>query len=112
MSGGEPGGVPQAGGLQRPGALPGGLAGQAVMDVSRRVKTNPAVPMIMVVVIDEFGHELPGGLQRSEPLWEHRRVLQRLVPCLRKRVVIGNPWPGMGSGHTEIIEERRDGFAV
>ena len=85
MGGGEPGGVPQTSGLQRPGALPGGLAGQAVVHVSRRVKTNPAVPMIVVVVIDEFGHELPGGLQGSEPFWEHRRVLQRLVPCLRVR---------------------------
>ena len=62
------------------------------------------------IKVDEFGDELPGGLQGTEPFREHRRVLQRLVPRLAKRVVVGNPWPGMGSGHTKIIEQGRDGL--
>ena len=111
MGGREPGGVPQTSGLQGLGALPGGFCGEAVVHVSRRMKSDPAVPMIMVVVVHEFGHELPGGLQGAEPFREHRRVFQRLVPRLAKRVVVGNPWPGMGSGHTKIIEQGRDGFA-
>jgi len=47
MGGGEPGGVPQTSGLQRPGALPGGLAGQAVMYVSRRVKSDAPVLLVL-----------------------------------------------------------------
>ena len=47
MGGSESGGVPTAGGFQSLRALPGGLAGQAVVDVSGRVKADPAVPMIL-----------------------------------------------------------------
>ena len=107
----ESGGVPPAGIFQSLRALPCGLAGQAVVDVSGRVKADPAMPMMMVVVVHEIGHELSGCLQRAEPFREHRRVLQRLVPRLRKRVVVGNPWPGMGSGDAEVIQQRRNGFA-
>ena len=84
MGGGEPGGVPQTSGLQRPGALPCGLAGQAVMHVSRRMKSDAPVPMLMIIEIHELDDELPGGLQGAEPFREHRRVLQRPVPLLRK----------------------------
>jgi len=47
MGGGESGGVPQTCGVQRPGALPGGLAGQAVMYVSRRVKSDAPVLLVL-----------------------------------------------------------------
>src|SRR6478735_8770720 len=111
MGGGESGGVPQTSGVQRPGALPGGLAGQAVMYVSRRVKSDAPVPMLMIIEIHELDDELPGSLQGAEPLREDRRILRRLVPRLAERIVVGNPWPGMGTGHTKIIQQSRDGFA-
>jgi hypothetical protein len=33
------------------------------VDVSGCVKADPAVPVMMVVVVHEFGHERPGCLQ-------------------------------------------------
>src|SRR5664279_3009726 len=53
----------------------------------------------------------PGGLQGAEPFRERRCVLQCLVPRLGIRVVVGNRWPGMGTGHTKIIQKGRDGLA-
>ena len=85
MGGGEPGRVLLPGRLQGLGALPGGVAGHAVVDVSGRMKANPAMTMVMIVVIDEFGHERPGGLQRAEPFREHRCVFQCFVPGLGVR---------------------------
>jgi hypothetical protein len=31
-----------------------------------------------------------------------------LNPCLRVRVVVGNPWHGMGSGHPEVVHQCGD----
>jgi len=75
VGGSEPGGVPPAGRFQRLGSLPGGVAGQAVVDVGRRMKADAPVPMFMIVEFDEFGDELPRGLQGVEPFREHRRLL-------------------------------------
>ena len=47
MGGSESGGVPTAGGFQSLRALPGGLAGQAVMYVSRRVKSDAPVLLVL-----------------------------------------------------------------
>ena len=47
MGGGEPGGVSQTSGLQGLGALPGGFCGEAVVHVSRRMKSDPAVPTFL-----------------------------------------------------------------
>lgn len=43
--------------LQGLGALSGGVAARAVVDVGR-VKADPAVTVMVVVVVDEFGHAL------------------------------------------------------
>ena len=43
MGGGESGRVLLPGCLQGLGALPGGVAGQAVVDISGRMKANPAM---------------------------------------------------------------------
>ena len=47
MGGGESGRVLLPGCLQGLGALPGGGAGQAVVDVSGRMKANPAMTMVL-----------------------------------------------------------------
>ena len=74
----------------------------------RECEVDAPVPMLMIVKFDELGDELPGGLQGAEPFREHWRVLQRLVPRLAEWIVVGNPWPGMGTGHTKIIQQGRD----
>jgi len=45
VGGGEPGRVLLPGRFQGLGALPGGVAGQAVVDVSGRMKAKPAMTM-------------------------------------------------------------------
>ena len=47
MGGGESGRVLLPGCLQGLGALPGGFCGEAVVHVSRRMKSDPAVPMLL-----------------------------------------------------------------
>ena len=64
------------------------------------MKSDAPVPMFMVVEIGEFGDELPAG-QGVEPFREHRRVLQYLVHASHEWIVVGNPWPGMGTGPTK-----------
>ena len=73
------------------GAAVGGLGCcQAIVDVGGGVKSNPRMPMFMVVPLHKIGQEALSIRQGAEAFREGRGVLQRLKPGLGVGVVIGD----------------------
>ena len=86
-----------------------GVSG-AEVDGGGGMPADPGMPVDVVVLVEEFGAELFGVLQRLEVVGEIGQVFQGPVLRFRERVVIGHVWSGMGAGDTQVGEQHRHRF--
>jgi len=76
-----------ASGRQNCGAVLGRGGREAVVNVGGGVQTDAGMAMIVVVTINEVGHESAGVAEARESFREHGSVFQGLEPALAERVV-------------------------
>jgi hypothetical protein len=75
------------------------------------VQSEPAVVVLVAVVVEELLAERAGCLDVVEVVGEGGAVLERLERRLRVRVVVRYVRPGVATGHVQVDEQLRDGLA-
>jgi len=84
--------------------------GGGEVDRGRGVPRDRGGAVDVVVLVEEAGAELAGVGQGGERGRELGQVLQGLELCLGVRVVVADPGPGVGAGHTQVGQQRRHGL--
>ena len=86
--------------------------GLADMHDGGREEPQAAVAVFLVVPGKEDLPKRPPVLERSEPLWKLRTVLERLELRFRKRIVVRHVRAAVGLGHAEVGQQQRHRFAL
>lgn len=81
------------------------LGGQAGMHVRRGQPADAAMPMLVVVPLEELLAERPRLLQRAEAPGETGPVLQRLELAFREGIIVGDMGSAVGLGHAQVSQQ-------
>jgi hypothetical protein len=87
-------------------AIPPGMA------LGRRDVADAAVMVLVVVPVHEAGGPLPGGIEISKALGRERgAILGSTEQGFDERVVVADPWAGVGGPDAEPLSPCRTGLA-
>src|SRR5258705_3841181 len=85
--------------------------GVSIVDVVGSVPGHAGMAVLLVVPAVERLDMSAGRFDAGEPVREVWPVLQRLELGLRKRIIVGDPWPRVTAVHTQVGQQLRHGAA-